>query len=441
METLESSLTIISVAASRSSVLYATLTSASAKASHVTDVGDLVSLSQAVRGAKASLSIIEAEKVLSTATASSAMLEALMAIYDASVDLKLLLWEQNAYDIWELSRPANIIFLVVFAFTVAYMLAMLWKSRYHWFNVTFVAGYILEFLGFLGRVLSFSDMTNMDFYIMQLVCLTIAPAFIMGGIYFLFAQLVVVHGRPYSLLKPLWYSYIFITCDIISLVIQAGGGGSASIASQNGEDASPGTNTMIAGIAFQVFSMTFFLYFWFDFLIRIYFNVRRGSKNKGTSEPSSKEKNASDSASSLGGNKVSQFLGFLFSLNKAYNYVRTNLEPHYNPHFADVREHKLFRYYPLAITAAVAFIYIRCVYRVVELAEGFGGFLITHEVYVMVFDALMIALAGLIFLPFHPVWVLGSVNKVKLATIRKNKDVMHMIGSASSESENEESEG
>ena len=81
------------------------------------------------------------------------------------------------------------------------------KSKYWWYNVTFVCGYGLEFVGFLGRVLSFNDTSNMSHYIMQSVALTIAPAFIMAGVYFLFGQLVVIHGRQYSVLKPMWYSY------------------------------------------------------------------------------------------------------------------------------------------------------------------------------------------------------------------------------------------
>ena len=60
------------------------------------------------------------------------------------------------------------------------------------------------------------------------------------------------------MLKPLHYSYIFITCDVVSLVVQAVGGGMTSIAAQRYENVDSGTYTMIAGIAFQVFSMSVF---------------------------------------------------------------------------------------------------------------------------------------------------------------------------------------
>ena len=36
------------------------------------------------------------------------------------------------------------------------------------------------------------------------------------------------------------------------------------------------------------------------------------------------------------------------------------------------------------MTIAVIVVYIRCVYRVAELAEGWGGYLFTHEPYLMI---------------------------------------------------------
>ncbi|KAF6057495.1 RTA1 like family protein [Candida parapsilosis] len=138
--------------------------------------------------------------------------------------LQELAWDENVYDIRRLTRPGNIIFLVVFAISFLWYIVILAKSRYWWFNVAFFCGAALEFLGFLGRVLSFNDMTYFPYYLLQLIVLTIAPAFIMGGIYFLLGQLVIIHGRQFSVLKPLWYAYIFIACDITSLVIQAIGG-------------------------------------------------------------------------------------------------------------------------------------------------------------------------------------------------------------------------
>lgn len=94
-------------------------------------------------------------------------------------------------------------------------------------------------------------------------------------VYTFYLAMVVIHGRQYSVLKPMWYSYFFITADVVSLLIQAAGGGIASVASSSHKDSSVGTNIMIAGIAAQVVAMTIFLVFWFEFLNRLYFKNSR----------------------------------------------------------------------------------------------------------------------------------------------------------------------
>ncbi|KAI5966392.1 uncharacterized protein KGF55_000701 [Candida pseudojiufengensis] len=407
---IATSTTLSSIATTHASKLEHTISSVIERAKTETNYIVLRSLSQAYRGAQASLTIISAEEVLSTATVSSIQSIATQAIFEATLNLKDLADEENIFG-YDLNRPGNIIYLIVYAIIMVYTGGMVIWSRYWWYNITFFCGYALEFIGFLGRVLAFSNTKYMPYFLMSTVCLTISPAFIMAAIYFLFGQLVIIHDRKFSVLPPLFYSYFFITIDVLSLLIQAGGGGAASVASSNHTDQKPGTNTMIAGIALQVFAMTIFVGFWFEFLNRLYFK---------------KMENESDDAIEkhpLRKRSFSNFFKLLLNVKSVREYKSTYLEQFYNKRFESVRQHKLFPYMPLAMTVAVIVIYIRCVYRVVELAEGFGGYLMNHEVFLLVLDAAMIAIAGFIFFPFHPVWVFGKKNLVKLATIRKRMDV------------------
>lgn len=402
--------TLSSIATTYAPALSESLVAAVSSLSVVTENYDFYSLSQVIRGAEASLTIIEAEKVLATATAQQVQAKATQAIFDATLNLKALAEDENLYGT-HLDRPANIIYLIVFAAIFFYIIGMFVKSRYHWYNITFFCGYGLEFAGFLGRVLSFKDNTDMNYYLLQFVSLTIAPAFIMAGIYFLFAQCVVIHGRQFSVLKPMWYSYFFIGCDVLSLVIQAGGGAAASIATNRHDDTKPGTNTMIAGIVFQVVAMTVFLTFWFEFLRRLYFR-----KSNVDSLPADYKEHP------LAKPSVGNFFKLLFHGKSAREYKSLYREPVYNPKFESIRSRKLMPYMPLGLTIAVIAVYIRCIYRVVELAQGFSGYLITHEVYLMTLDALMIAICGLIFVPLHPVWSYGTTNLIKVKVIKANKD-------------------
>lgn len=396
---------LLSIDPTHTAGLLETLSSAAARAKTESGALNLITLSRDIRGAEASLTIILAQQATATATNSQELSFATQAIFNATLNLKSLAFEENLYK-FNLNKASNSIYFAIFTSIFFYIVGMLVKSRYHWYNITFFCGYGLEFAGFLGRVLSLHSTTNINFYLLQYICLTIAPAFIMAGVYFLFAQLVVIHGRQYSVLKPMWYSYFFIASDVISLLIQAGGGGSASFASKANKDTRPGTNTMIAGICAQVFAMTIFLGFWFEFLNRVYF------------------KNASEVQLDTPFRKrsVANYFRLLFNTKSAREYRKNELDRFYNPKFTLIRQRKLFDWFPLAMTVTVVVVYIRCVYRVVELAQGFSGFLVTHEVFLMTLDAFMIAVAGLIFIPFHPVLVFGSNNVVRLATIKKNKD-------------------
>lgn len=387
------------------SALSALLSQAIESLATITYKPDLILVSENIRGVEASMTIIKAQEVLATATDLSVMAEATKAIYDAGYNLKELAKEENLYG-YDLNVGANVFFFVIFTFLFLFNLLMVVKSRYHWYNVTFTAGYALEFLGFLGRILGLFDNANLNYFLLQYVCLTISPAFIMAGVYFLFAQNVIVHGRQYSVLKPMWYSYFFVFTDVFSLIIQGLGGAMASVAMHNKQRTAPGTWTMFGGVLFQVAAMCVFLIFWFEFISRLNF----------------KDAKVPENFSELQKKTPFNWIKLWANVPSVHTYKETYLEPSYNPRYKDIRARKLVPYYPFAISVAVILIFARCVYRVVELKEGFAGYLLNHEVFIMVLDAMLIALAGLVFVPFHPVFVFGKENVLKLATIKKNAD-------------------
>jgi hypothetical protein len=78
---------------------------------------------------------------------------------------------------------------------------------------------------------------------MQIASLIISPAFIQGGLYVLLGRIIPVLGSRYSFIHPLSYTIVFVVGDILSLVIQAIGGGSAA-AAETSEDADSGARVM-----------------------------------------------------------------------------------------------------------------------------------------------------------------------------------------------------
>lgn len=237
----------------------------------------------------------------------------------------------------------------------------LWYREF-WFGICMFIGCGLETAGYIGRTISASNPTIMDDFLVQIICLTLAPAFTSAAIYSILGKLVAVYGRESSRLSPLGFTYLFCTCDLISIVIQAAGGGMAATAVTDGTDTSSGTHVMVAGIAFQVVSMTLFIALCIEFGIRIHrMGVLNGTIDVNSCGPSE---------------------------------------------YVDIRSRKnMVRLQLIMGSIAVIFIYIRCIYRVVELAEGWDGYLISHEVYLFTLDGLMILISCIALIIGHPGYV------------------------------------
>lgn len=189
---------------------------------------------------------------------------------------------------------------------------------------------------------------------MQITTLIIAPTFLAAGLYVVLGQLIRLLGRESSLISPRVYLFVFCSCDLISLILQAIGGGLASVQSGklNG-NTKPGTNLMVGGIAFQLGTLSVFLLLVFDFLRRTR------------------------------------------TLAMPLNYKKVIA----------------------ALFIAFAMIYIRGIYRTVELAQGWTGFLITHEGFFLGLDASVMVVAVWIFLVFDPAVLLPDAPLTAAATV------------------------
>lgn len=110
------------------------------------------------------------------------------------------------------------------------------------------------------------DISSANFVILNsyIIGLTIAPAFLSASIYLCLSRIIVIYGRTVSRLRPATYTITFISFDLFSLVLQAVGGAIAS-SNNNRSSQQAGINIMIAGLAFQVVSLFFFMCLCADF--------------------------------------------------------------------------------------------------------------------------------------------------------------------------------
>jgi hypothetical protein len=194
-----------------------------------------------------------------------------------------------------------------------------------------------------------------------LIPLTIAPALLTAGIYLCLGRVITAIGSENSRLKPKMYTYIFVGCDLLSLVLQGAGGGMAATA-RDSKGSRTGVNIMIAGLVSQVITMSLFLALWCDFTL----STRRA--------------------------KISGSL--------------SRTQP---PLYDQLRSTRNFILFQWSLFAATVLIFVRCLYRVAELWDGFSGHLANEEVTFMIFEGPLIILAITAITFFHPGRVFGDL--------------------------------
>lgn len=198
-------------------------------------------------------------------------------------------------------------------------------------------GTFLEAAGYAGRIIMNGNPWSESGFKLQICCLVLGPSFVAAAIYLTLKHFVLYCGPQYSLIKPRLYPWIFVGCDFGSIVLQAVGGGMAAAGGTTNKKLIDGGNKLIvAGIAFQVVTMVVC-----GVLILIYiFRYRKARQNRGAlNEKSSYEMDKEAGSVSLA--KVKLFGG--------------------------------------VIVLAYLTVLIRCIYRLPEMAGGWGNALMRNE--------------------------------------------------------------
>lgn len=147
----------------------------------------------------------------------------------------------------------------------------------------------------------------------------------------------------------------------MSLILQATGGAIAAAAhkAKDQKTLDKGTNVMIAGLAFQVFTMFVFIFLSCHFVAGIMNDYRR---------------------------RVRQYI----TLPRNINAIRTS------PLF------KAFKAFIFCIFGSTLLIFIRCYYRVVELSGGWRGDLMKNQTLFIVCEGVFVLVATLLLTVGHP---------------------------------------
>lgn len=85
---------------------------------------------------------------------------------------------------------------------------------------------IVEIAGYITRYLASRDNTNLAFFVIQTLCILVAPALFAASIYMVLGRLIrLLRADDYSPIRPTRLTKIFVLGDLISFIIQIMGAG------------------------------------------------------------------------------------------------------------------------------------------------------------------------------------------------------------------------
>ncbi|KAI1044113.1 hypothetical protein LB505_010520 [Fusarium chuoi] len=212
----------------------------------------------------------------------------------------------------------------------------------------FVVGGFFETVGYAGRIWGHFDKLSVGGFVLQAIPILVAPALFAASIYMILGRLIRTVGAAHLSLVPVkWVTRIFVTGDVIAFSLQAGGGGIQSAGTLDLYNL--GEKIIIAGLFVQIVVFGFFV------VTSILFHTRL--LKSPTPE----------------------------SLRGDVPWAR----------------------YLYVLYATSFLILVRSIFRVVEYLQGNKGYLISHEVFLYVFDAILMALVMLIFM----IWYVKHLQK------------------------------
>jgi hypothetical protein len=159
---------------------------------------------------------------------------------------------------------ASITFMALYAIALGIHTYQGLRWRSWWFMGAMIFGCVCEILGYGGRVMLHHNPFSFVGFMIQIILVTLGPAFFSAAIYFTLSRIVVYLGREYSRLPPRAYYWIFIPCDCVSLALQGTGGGMSSSSFGTSHVA---VDIAIAGLSFQVITLCLFIALAIDFAL------------------------------------------------------------------------------------------------------------------------------------------------------------------------------
>ncbi|KOS23146.1 Sphingoid long-chain base transporter RSB1 [Escovopsis weberi] len=246
---------------------------------------------------------------------------------------------------------SGIFFALAFGLLLlASLILGIWKRTYT-YCLGLTLGLILEMAGYVGRALLHHNPWAEGPFDLQITAIILAPSFICVSIYLTLKHVAITLDPAASRLRPKWYPIIFLPADLSCLVVQAAGGGIAAGNKTNHAAQVAGNRAIMAGVVLQVVVLLIFGGLSADYFVRL-----RRRMAAGQAPPSA----------------------------------------------ARMWDDANFRKFVFAVLAAYTLIFIRCIYRIAEMAGGWGNTIMQDEPSFLVLDSSLMLVASAILTIVHP---------------------------------------
>ncbi|KAF5024218.1 hypothetical protein F66182_3732 [Fusarium sp. NRRL 66182] len=158
---------------------------------------------------------------------------------------------------------ASAIFIAVFGVSMLIHAFQGIKMRTWGFMSSMMAGCVLEMIGYGGRIIIHGNPFDFNGFLMQIICITVAPVFFSAAIY-----VTINFIDPAISRFPASYFYwVFIPSDVVSLILQAVGGALSCVATSQ-HAVQVGEHISLAGLIFQVVTLICFCVLFADYVFK-----------------------------------------------------------------------------------------------------------------------------------------------------------------------------
>lgn len=289
--------------------------------------------------------------------------------------------------------------------TIAHLGQAIWTKKWYLLGSVVLCG-ISELIGWGARLWSSQNINVLTPFLMQISTTIFAPTFTAAANFIILGTIINRVGAQYSRLPAPLYGIIFVTIDVAALIVQAIGGGMAASAAENETPSGPsqaarGGHIMLGGIVVQLVEIIVS----FILAAEFFFNYAKG---KAVRSPSVLSKDKHTWLDRITGDRPPP--GDSSDRDLSEKPSNDNLEIRVDEHqeggFPARRMTRKLRLMSFGLGFSTLCLLIRSIYRTIELSNGWGGRIITTEVYFNVLDGMMVVLSMFTLNVFHPGFLL-----------------------------------